>query len=205
MKIVLVGGGGHCTACADLIAAGGREIAGVLDAREGAAPAGLDWLGDDRWIASPDAAAVEFLVTVGQTGSADLRRSLFDRITGAGRALATIRSAQAVFGRAARLGEGSIAMHRAVLNANARVGRNCIVNTGAIVEHDAVVGDHCHVATGAIVNGGVVLGEGVLVGSGAVVLPGLRIGDGAIIGAGAVVTHDIPAGTWVGVPARRQP
>ncbi|NML46881.1 hypothetical protein HHL11_24260 [Ramlibacter sp. G-1-2-2] len=204
MKIVLVGGGGHCLACADVIAAAGREAAGVLDAREGTAPAGLAWLGDDRWMASPEAAAMEFIVTVGQTGSADLRRRLFERILAAGRPLATVRSPHAVIGREAQLGAGSIAMHRAVLNANARVGRNCIVNTGAIVEHDAVVADHCHVSTGAILNGGVIVEEGVLVGSGAVVLQGLRIGAGAIIGAGAVVTHDLPAGTWVGVPARRQ-
>lgn len=205
MKIVLVGGGRHCVACVDVLVAAGREIAGVLDARSDIALPGVPRLGDDGWLASAAAAEVEFLVAAGQVAAADRRQRLFSQVQAAGRRLATVCSPSAVVGRQARVGEGTIVMHRAVLNANARVGANCIVNTGAIVEHDAVVADHCHVSTGAILNGGVQVGTGTMIGSGAVVLQGVRIGAGVIVGAGAVVTRDIEAGTWAGVPARRLP
>lgn len=203
-KIVLVGGGGHCLTCMDVIDSAGREVAGILDPRPDAAPEGAAWLGTDAWIAMPEAATVQFLVALGQVRSADARRRLFEAIRHHGRAFATVCSPHAVVARGATLGVGTVVMHRAVVNAFAQVGNNCIVNTGAIVEHGAVVEDHCHVATGAVVNGDVRIGSGTLIGSGAVILQGLSLASNVLVGAGAVVTHNIDApGIWLGVPARR--
>ena len=118
------------------------------------------WASGIGWAESEAAAGKSFLVTVGQVGAANLRRSLYARLVGASRELATVCSPQAWLAADATLGRGTIIMHRAVVNASARVGNNCIVNTSAIVEHGASIGDHCHVATGAIVNGDVVVEEG---------------------------------------------
>lgn len=204
MKLVLVGGGGHCASCLDVIAATGREVEGVVDP-QGLAPGGLRCLGSDEWLDSEAAAGFEFLVTLGQTRGAAVRRGLFERLRARGRRFATVVSPHALVAPGAFIGQGSIVMHRAVVNAAARVGDNCIVNTAALVEHHAVVGDHCHVATGAILNGAVRVGEGCLVGSGAIVLQGVAIAAHGIVGAGAVVSADIEhAGTWIGVPARRK-
>jgi len=205
MKIVLVGGGGHCASCIDVIGSAGLEIAGVLDPRQGAAPAGTVWLGDDRWMDTPEAAQSQFLVSVGQMRLDNARQQLFEALIRRGLALATVSSPAATLGRGAALGRGTIVMHKAVVNAGARVGDNCIVNTAAVIEHGCIVGDHCHVATGAILNGDVRVGSGVMIGSGAIVLQGISICSGAMVGAGAVVTSNIDQpGTWTGIPARRR-
>lgn len=204
MKIVLVGGGGHCAVCADVALGAGLEIAGLLDPRPEAAVPGLLRLGDDSWLDTDAARAVQLLVTVGQTRAGGPRQALFEAVLRRGLTPATVVAATAVTGRGALIGGGSIVMHRAVVNAGARVGENCIVNTAAVVEHGAVLGSHCHIAPGAVLGGEVSVGEGSMIGAGAVVLPGLHIAPQVTVGAGAVVTRSIEAaGTWAGVPARR--
>jgi sugar O-acyltransferase (sialic acid O-acetyltransferase NeuD family) len=205
MKLVLLGGGGHCGSCADVIRSAGMHIVGVLDPEAGSAPPGTSWLGDDSWLDSPQGQGLDFLVTVGQIGVSPVRRKLFEMLRSGGHRLATIFSAHAVVSGSAQIGAGTVIMHRAVVNNDARVGENCIVNTGAIVDHGCVVGAHCHISTGAILNGEVRVGSGTMIGSGAVVLQGVSIGSDVTIGAGAVVTHDIDSpGLWVGMPARRR-
>jgi sugar O-acyltransferase (sialic acid O-acetyltransferase NeuD family) len=202
MKLVLLGGGGHCISCVEVLRSSGIAIEGVVDPR--GAPEGLKGLGDDRWLNTPEAKQARFLVTVGQVGVSAKRRELFEAVRSKGLPLATVRAHTAVIAASAFVGEGSIVMHGAVVNADARIGLNCIVNTGAIVEHGAVVADHCHVAPGAILSGEVRIGEGSMIGTGAVVLQGVNVGPGVMVGAGAVVTRSITeSGTWAGVPARR--
>lgn len=205
MTIVLMGGGGHCRACLDVIGAAGLPVAGILDSRP--VPADMPVrLGDDSWLDGDAARGHVYLVTVGQVAVSPLRRQLFEALGKRGLASATVIAGSATVSAQALVGAGSIIMHRAVINRGAVVGRNCIVNTGAIVEHDAQIADHCHISTGAIVNGGAWIGEGCMIASGAIILPGIRIAPNVLVGAGAVVTRDIEAaGTWLGVPARRTP
>jgi sugar O-acyltransferase (sialic acid O-acetyltransferase NeuD family) len=204
MRLVLLGGGGHCESCVEVIAGAGLQVVGVLDSKAGSAPAGTAWLGDDDWLATAQAAGLDFLVTVGQTNVSPLRRRLFEMLRAGGHRLATVRSPHAVVSSRADLGAGTVVMHGATVNTGVRVGENCIVNTGAILDHGCAVEAHCHVSTGAILNGDVRVGSGTMVGSGAVVLQGISIAPDVMIGAGAVVTHNIDSpGLWVGVPAKR--
>lgn len=205
MKIVLLGGGGHCASCIDVIVRAGREVFGVVDPQAGATPAGTAWLGDDSWLDRASSAGLDFLVTVGQVRIAGTRRRLYEALAIRGYSAATLVSPTAVLGRDAVLGQGTIVMHRAVVNVAARVGNNCIVNTAAVVEHDVVVEDHCHISTGAIVNGAARIGRGSMIGSGAIVLQGVSIAPDVMVGAGAVVAGNIDTpGIWTGVPARRR-
>lgn len=204
MTLVLIGGGGHCSSCVEVIRGAGLAIAGVLSPEPVPELCGLPRLGDDSWIDGAEARAASYLVTVGQVGVAPLRARLFAGLRDRGLRLATVVAPSATVSARARVGAGSIVMSRAVVNVGAEVGENCIVNTGAIVEHDARIGDHCHVSTGAVVNGGAEIGAGCMIGSGAIVLQGVRVAAGTLVGAGAVVTANIDQpGTWVGVPARR--
>lgn len=204
MNLVLLGGGGHCTSCIEVIRTAGMVAAGVLVPEPAPQSCGVPRLGDDSWLDTPDARAVRFLVTVGQVAVSPVRERLFAALRARGLALATVLAPSALVSTDAQVGAGSIVMLRAVVNAGAAVGENCIINTGAIVEHDAQIGDHCHLSTGAIVNGGCVIGAGSMIGSGAIVLQGVRIAAGTLVGAGAVVTANITEpGTWVGVPARK--
>lgn len=204
VRIVLIGGGGHCRSCIDAIHSAGKEIAGVVDPDPAASPAGLPRLGDDSWLDSPDALNFCFLITVGQIGISPVRRDLFESLRSKKCRMATVSSRSAVVSDEATLEPGTIVLHGAIVNTGAAVGSNCIVNTGAIVEHDARIGDHCHISTGAIINGGAEIGPGCMIGSGASILQGVKIAADVMVGAGAVVIRDISdAGTWIGVPARR--
>ncbi|MGO7134354.1 acetyltransferase [Rhizobium leguminosarum] len=196
--LLLVGGGGHCRSCIDVIEADARyAIRGVVD-RQPAAVAdllGYPLLGDDAMLASLLERERNALVTVGQIKSAKARIRLYSLLKSIDAILPSIVSPYAYVSKHAGLGEGTILFHGAIVNARAFAGRNCIVNSRALVEHDAVVGDHCHVSTGAIVNGSCHIGNGTFVGSGAVVHNGVKIGSGCVIAAGAVVKNDVPDGT----------
>ncbi len=197
--LLLVGGGGHCRSCIDVIESEGRfRVAGIVDrARDSGPVLGYAVLGDDTDLRHLIAGCPDALVTVGQIKSSDARRRLHALLTGAGARLPVIVSPRAHVSRHAEIGAGTIAMHGAVVNAGAVVGANCIINSLALVEHDATIGAHCHIATGARVNGGVSIGAGTFVGSGTVIREGVRIGADVIIGAGSVVLGDVADGASV--------
>ena len=205
--LILIGGGGHCKACIDVIEAEGKySIEGIIDRPEKIGTPVLDYsiTGDDGDLKKLMAQNYSFLITAGQIQSAQLRKELFQNPMLHQATFATVIAPTAVVSRHAKLGLGTIIMHGAVVNAGAVAGNNVIINTGALVEHDAVVGDHVHVSTHAVLNGGAVMGEESFLGSNAVVAQGKKLGKGVVIGAGAVVVTDIlEAGTYAGNPAKR--
>jgi sugar O-acyltransferase (sialic acid O-acetyltransferase NeuD family) len=205
--LILLGGGGHCASCIEVIESTGQwSIKGIVDlpSRRRESLLGYPFIGSDEDLGPIAEQFKNFLVTVGQVRDADVRTRLFERGTAEGGAFAVIVAASAVVSRHAELGDGTIVMHGAFVNARGVVGRNCIVNSAALVEHDAVIGDHCHISTSAVVNGSCVVGGGCLIGSGAVLLQGVRVAAGSIIGAGSVVIRSIEEkGTYAGCPARK--
>lgn len=195
--IILVGGGGHCKSCIDVIEKiDGLTVMGVLDLPQtlGRSVLGYPVIGTDDDTTALMATCRRLLVTVGQIASPDTRIRLFRRLERMGADLTPVVSPTAIVSGRAGIGAGTVVLHRATVNAGARIGKNCIINTGAIIEHDVEIGDHCHISTGAIVNGETTIGEGSFVGSGAVVHNCRRIGKGAVIAAGALVRRDVPDG-----------
>lgn len=206
-KLILIGGGGHCKSCIDVIlSANAFEIQGILDVKE---KIGSDILGyrivdTDAELDRFPSSEYMFLVTVGQIKSSDLRRQLYEKIRHAGGELATIISANAVVSKYSSIGAGSVIMHGAKINAAASIGVNCIVNTNALIEHDCCVGDHTHISTGAILNGGCSVGSRSFIGSASVLVNGVTVGDDIVIGAGTVVSRSLSApGIYVGNPCRK--
>lgn len=189
-KIVLVGGGGHCKSCIDVIEAnGGYVITGILDTTDkvGSRICGYPIIGTDNDIASLVADGNSFLITVGQVRSSAVRESIFSKVKDASGKLETVVSPLARVSAHAEVGEGTIVMHYALVNSDARVGVNCIINNRALVEHDAEVGDHCHISTGAILNGGVKVGTRSFVGSGAITREYIEIPAGSFVKANSLV------------------
>jgi len=212
-KLLLIGAGGHCRSCIDVIEQEGRfQIAGIVDkggeaessklkaqSQKNTAVAetevlGYPIIGTDDDLPELRIKYSHALVTVGQIKSPDVRIRLYDRLLELGFELPAIISPMAHVSRHAKIGQGTIVMHHALVNAGAVVGENCTINTKALVEHDAVIEDHCHIATGAIVNGGVIVGNGTFVGSNAVSREGIRIGKRCVIGAGARALADVEDG-----------
>jgi len=170
-KIILIGGGGHCKACIDVIEQEGRfVITGIVDVPEKKRQKVLGYsvIGSDADLSELIKTCNNVLITLGQIKSPIRRMELFDDLMNLGARFPMIQSPLAYISSHAHVAEGTIVMHHALINAGARVGRNCIINTKALVEHDAVIADHCHISTGSVVNGGVTIGSGSFFGSGAV-------------------------------------
>jgi sugar O-acyltransferase (sialic acid O-acetyltransferase NeuD family) len=193
-ELILLGGGGHCHACIDVVEAEGKfEIAGVVDMATKVGQSVLDY----KIIASDDELPrlVEqysyFLITLGQIKTPSRRIALFEQVKQLGGHFPVIASPRAYVSSHASVGEGTIVMHDALVNAATQVGRNCIVNTKTLIEHDVQIGDCCHIATSAVINGGVHLGERTFVGSNCVLRESIKVGSGSLIAAGAVVMHSL--------------
>lgn len=196
--ILLLGGGGHCRSCIDVIEEEGMYgIAGVVERPGGSRTPVLGYpvVGEDEDLPELLGCFPAALVTVGQIGTAELRKRLFSELKKSGADRVIVVSPRAHVSKHALVGEGTIVMHGAVVNAAASVGVNCILNSSSLVEHDAVVESHCHIATGARVNGGVLIGSGSFIGSGAVIYQGVRVGADCVIAAGCVVDTDLSTGT----------
>jgi sugar O-acyltransferase (sialic acid O-acetyltransferase NeuD family) len=187
--IILIGGGGHCKACIDVIEQEGRfNILGVLDLPEQLGNDILNYkvIGSDDdipWVAKK---TKYFLITVGQIKSVEKRIALFQLVKDAGGELPVIISPTAYVAKTAAISEGTIVMHQSLVNANARIGANCIINTKALIEHDAVIGNHCHISTASVINGSVEVGEGSFIGSGAISVQGAKVKPGSFIRANSL-------------------
>lgn len=202
--LILIGGGGHCKSVIDVAESAGYTILGILDRPEEVGKKVLSYevIGTDDDMAKYVDRA-EFIVTVGQIKSPDLRIKLHKMIEQAGGKLATIVAPTAHVSKYTQLGEGSVVMHQAVVNADAKIGKGCIVNTFANIEHDVVVGDYCHISTGAMVNGGATITDGTFLGSQSVVNQCVKIELGGVIASLSVVNKDITEkGIYAGNPAK---
>jgi sugar O-acyltransferase (sialic acid O-acetyltransferase NeuD family) len=195
--LLLVGGGGHCNSCIDVIeAAAVFRIKGVVLAKlSSELVLGYPVIGTDDELPQLLESSKSVLITVGQIKNPDTRIRLFEQLNQLGAKLPVVVSPIAYYSKRSVIGDGSIIMHGAIVNAGAQVGKNCIVNSKALVEHDVVIGDHCHISTGARVNGNVTIGRGTFVGSGAVIKEAISLGENVTIGAGQIVLRDVPTGT----------
>lgn len=206
-NIILIGGGGHCKSCIEVIEATGKfNIIGILDKvqKVGEKVLRYDVLGTDNDIKSFADKGFSFLVTVGQIKSADARVRIFNSLKTSGAKIATVISPLASVSKHATIGIGTIIMHFVAVNAAATVGENVILNTGCNVEHDASVGGHTHISTHAVVNGDSKIGKHCFIGSNATISSQIIIGNRVVIGAGSVVIRDISGdAVYAGNPAQQ--
>lgn len=187
-KIILVGGGGHCISCIDIIEQERKfEIAGIVDAKKNGEPLlGYAILGGDEDLPRLRKIYDYALVTIGQIKSPMIRIRLYDQLVLLGFNLPIIISPRAYISKHAVIRDGSIVMHDALINAQAEIGNNCIINTKTLIEHDSKIGSHCHISTGAIINGGVIVGNGTFVGSNAVVRESAQIDENSFVRSGSL-------------------
>jgi sugar O-acyltransferase (sialic acid O-acetyltransferase NeuD family) len=189
-KLILIGGGGHCKSCIEVIESTQLyEIIGILekDIEKETQVLGYPILGNDEQIPILVKQDVEFLITVGQIKSPNLRIKLAQVVTESGGKLATIIASTAYVSKHASIAEGTIIMHQAFVNADVKIGSNCIINTRAILEHDVNIGHNCHISVNAILNGDVKVGDNCFVGSNTVFYQGVTISENTLIGAGSIV------------------
>ena len=206
-KLVLIGGGGHCRSCIDVIESTGQyAIHGILDPSisSGTKISVYEVLGSDELIPILATQGCKFFITVGHLNNNKARRAIFQELEPFLESLITIIAPSSIVSRSGSIGRGTAVMHQAIVNAGASIGVNCIINTGALIEHDTKIGDHSHIATNATINGNCIIGKDVFIGSGAVVINGIQICDAAFVAAGTVIHKSISeAGVYVGNPYHR--
>lgn len=188
-RLILIGGGGHCKACIDVIEQESRyEIAGILDKAErvGQIILGYPIVGTDNDIKTYMQKGHHFLITIGQIHSPQSRIKLFSALKMLHAPLATVISPRAYVSQHATIGDGTIIMHDALINTDAQIGENCIINTKALIEHDVRIKENCHISTGALINGGTIVRSGTFFGSGAISKEYTQTLNNAFIKAGTV-------------------
>jgi sugar O-acyltransferase (sialic acid O-acetyltransferase NeuD family) len=189
-QLLLIGAGGHCKACIDVIEQIGEwQIAGIIDRKDSGVEEVLGYpvIGCDDDLAELKKQYEYAFVTVGQIHSADLKMKLFNQLKTIGFKQPGLVSPLAYVSKHATIGEGTIVMHYSIVNAGAKVGNNGIINTKALIEHDSVIENHCHISTSATINGGVVVGEQSFIGSHTTTKQTITIPPKSFIKAGIVV------------------
>ncbi len=204
-EIILIGGGGHCKSCIDVIEQEGKfSIAGIVDVKSkvGEQILGYPIIGTDNDIDEIANKYDYFLISLGQIKDPSLRISLYKKIKSLNKTLPSIVSPNAYVSSHSEIGEGSIIMNNAVVNAASRIGKNCIINSRALIEHDTSIGNHSHIATSATINGKCKIADAVFIGSGSVIIHEISIETNTIIGAGSVVISNLSTGKYLGNPAK---
>lgn len=192
--LILIGGGGHCRSCIDVIESNPEfKVAGIVEQpgqNRAKSILGYPILGDDNDLELLKQKYDYALITIGQMGSSNTRQRLFMHLKKSGFTLPVIISSLAHVSNHARIGEGTIVMHQAMVNAGARIGNNCILNTKCLVEHDVKIGDHTHISTAAVLNGEAVIGPGSYVGSNATIVQGKRFPGNRFFKAGSLIKSE---------------
>lgn len=177
-NIVLIGDGGHCNSCIDVIESTNKfKIVGLISKNKkfDIKKDKYKYIGEDRDLSKIFKKFKYAHITIGQIKNLDLRKKLFDKLKKIGFKLPTIISKYSIVSKNAKIGEGSIIMHNAVVNYNAEIGKNCIINTKAVIEHDSTIGAHTHISTSCTINGGNYIGEQCFIGSGTITKENTKI------------------------------
>lgn len=197
--IVLIGGGGHCKSCIDVIESTQKfKIAGIIDNKNlHSRVLGYPILGTDADMPMIAKEYRNFLISIGQIKSSGKRRVLFEKLKEIGANFPVVISQNAYVSSHANIREGTIVMHHALINSGATIGKNCIINSKALVEHDAHIGDHCHISTSAVINGGVKIGCDTFIGSRVMTREYIEIGEKSFVGGGLTIIKNIQNNSFI--------
>ena len=195
-EIILIGGGGHCKSCIDVIESTDEYIiAGIIDTpnKIGEEILGYKVIGCDEDLKELSEIYKYAFITVGQIKSASIRKKLFIKAKEVGFSFPIIVASTAYVSKHSTIEEGTIIMHQAMINANVKIGRNNIINTKVLIEHDTVIGDFNHISTGSILNGDVSVGNECFIGSNSTLSNGVILSSNVIISIGSTTTKSIKA------------
>jgi len=193
-KIVLVGGGGHCKSCIEVIESIRKfEIIGIIEKQDNKLKNVLGYkvIGNDNDLKQIKKIAQYAFVTIGQIKDSKPRIQTFDNLIKLNFSLPVIQSTNCVVSKHTKIGKGTILMRETQIGPNTSIGNNCIINNKVLIEHDCKIDNHCHISTGAILNGNVSIGHSSFVGSGVIISNNIKIGANVSIGAGVLVKKDI--------------
>tara|TARA_B100000035_G_scaffold299877_1_gene294947 strand:- start:571 stop:1182 length:612 start_codon:yes stop_codon:yes gene_type:complete len=195
--LILVGGGGHCNACLDVLALLNLyNVVGIVEKNNYKS----DKLHNVSVFKDQDTKKLSriyrsFLLTIGKIGKSKARETKYNELSNLDIELVSLISPTAYVSTTAEIAKGVNIMHHALININVRIGENTIINSQSLVEHDSSIGSHCHISTGVKINGEVKIGNNTFIGSGTVIHEGITIGNDVIVGAGSIIDRNLPNDT----------
>ena len=161
-KILLIGGGAHCSSVIDSINQQALyEPVGILDTPDkvGLNVLGVPVIGVDEEMGEYFEKGIKYaFLSLGSIGDTYLRRKLKKKAEIIGFQFPIVIDPTAIVSKATQIGYGTFIGKGAIVNANASVGEHAIINSGTIVEHDCMIGDFVHLAPGTTMSGGVSIG-----------------------------------------------
>ncbi len=197
-NIILIGAGGHCKSCIDVIEAEKKyKIVGLIDKNKNSINKNYKILGDDNILELLLKKTKFALITLGQIKNLKKREKLFNKLKKIGFKFPSIISPLAYVSPNAIIGKGTIIMHGVVVNAGARVGTNCIINSKALIEHDAIVGNNCHLSTRSTLNGEANIGDNSFIGTHTVIKQNVKIANNCFINGNLFIDKNIKANTKI--------
>jgi len=191
-KIILIGAGGHCSSCIDVIEKEKKfKIFGLIDNKKKSSLFGYKVLGNDKDLKKLFKKIKFALITAGHIKDNKIREKIFKRASEHGFKFPTIISPLAYVSRHASIGKGTIIMHGSIINAGVKIGKNCIINSKSLIEHDVVIEDNCHISTRATINGGVIVKNNSFIGSCSVIKQNLKIEKNCFVNANVFLEKDL--------------
>ncbi|NRT73697.1 acetyltransferase [Clostridium beijerinckii] len=194
-KIVLLGGGGHCSSIIDTIQNSNLyEIVGIIDLKKniGQNISGVKVIDSDENLIKYKKVGIEnVFISVGSIGNPYNRIKLFNLAKAIGFKIPSIVDNSAIVSKNAKIGYGTFVGKGVIINTGSIIGCSCIVNSGSIIEHDCVIGEFVHISPGSILCGGVKIGKFTHIGANSTVIQYRNIGENTVIGAGSLVLKDI--------------
>ena len=191
-KIILIGAGGHCVSCVDVIELQRKfKIVGLIDNKKEKFLLDYKIIGSDKKLKKLSKRIQYALITVGHIKNSKIRENLFKKVLNYGFKFPTIVSPLSYVSKRATIGEGTIVMHGSIINAGAKIGKNCIINNKTLIEHDVVVEDNCHLSTRSTVNGGVTIKKNSFIGSCSVIKQNIKIGKNCFVNANLFIEKNL--------------
>jgi len=195
--LILVGGGGHCNACLDVLGLLNLyNVVGIIEKNSFK----LEKLHNVSVFKDQETEKLSkiyrtFLLTIGKIGKSTIRETKYNELSSLDIEIVSLISPTAYVSTSAEIAKGVNIMHQALININVKIGENTIINSQSLVEHDSSIGSHCHISTGVKINGGVKIGNNTFIGSGTVIHEGITIGNNVIVSAGSIIDRDLANGT----------
>ena len=197
-KIILIGAGGHCVSCVDVIELQHKfKIAGLIDNKKEKFLLDYKIIGSDKNLKKLSKRIQYALITIGHIKNSKVRENLFKKVLNYGFKFPTIVSPLSYVSKRATIGEGTIVMHGSIINAGAKIGKNCIINNKTLIEHDVVVEDNCHLSTRSTVNGGVTIKKNSFIGSCSVIKQNIKIEKNCFVNANLFIEKNLKSNSKI--------
>ncbi|KAA1162036.1 pilus assembly protein [Pseudoalteromonas fuliginea] len=198
--LLIIGGGGHAAALAEILLKQNKKIVGVVAPEliaVGNVFDGIELFHNDDDILKFNPQDVLLVNGIGSMPFKLLREAIYNRFKKLGYEFATVIADSAIVSDYSVIGCGVQVMNNCVVNCGAAVRDNTIINTSSSIDHDCIIGAHCHLAPGSTLSGQVVVENNVHIATGSNVINNITIGRNSIIGVGANITKSIPANSIV--------